>query len=465
MTDLDMTAEGTLDRTTPPGPGPLRPFRFPDVQRHRLPNGVGIMVAENHAFPVATLDVMVPSGGLAEPEPRAGAASLAAGLLESGAGGRDATEIAEAVDALGLALESGVSWDTTLAGFTALTSRLEAGMEILADLVLRPTFPEREVERIRDERLAALTQRRADPSSVADELATRYTFADGHPFGRRLAGPAQALRTLTREDVTAFHAAHYVPEGAWICAAGDVTLDQVAGLAERWFGGWQGVPPAPRALETVNRFDRTTILLADRPGSVQSEVRVGHVGIPRTAEDFFAATVMNAILGGVFSSRLNMNLRERLGYTYGASSSFGLRRLPGTFTISSAIQSEHTAHAVSEMLRDMREMQETLAPEAEVSDASGYLAGIFPLQLQTTDGLSGKLSTLAVYGLPDDYFDHYRDRLLAVTPDDVREAARRRLMPDRAAVVVVGDASALRGPLEALDVGPVEVVDADAVLG
>ena len=459
-----MTDTSTLDRTRPPAPGPLRPFHFPDVQRRSLSNGLGVMVAENHAFPLATIDVMFPSGGLAEPEARAGTASLAAGLLESGAGGRSATEIAEAVDALGLAFESGVSWDTSLAGFTALTSRLEAGMEILADLVLRPAFPEREVERIRDERLAALAQRRADPASVADELVTRYTFPHGHPFGRRLAGPASTLRELARGDVQAFHDAHYVPEGAWICAAGDVTADQVAELAERWFGGWRGTRPANRAPETANRFARTTIILADRPGSVQSEVRVGHVGIPRTAEDFFAATVMNAVLGGVFSSRLNMNLRERLGYTYGASSSFGPRRLPGTFTISSAIQSEHTAHAVSEMLRDMREMQETLVPGAEVADASGYLAGIFPLQLQTTDGLSGKLSTLAVYGFPDDYFDHYRDGLLAVTPEDVREAARRRLMPDRAAVVVVGDASELRGPLEALDVGPVEVVDADAVL-
>jgi zinc protease len=460
-----MTGADQPDRTRPPGPGPLRPFRFPEVHRRRLDNGLEVLVAENHAFPVATLDLMLPSGGLAEPEARAGTASLAAGLLESGAGARDAAEIAEAVDALGLALETGTSWDTTLAGFTALTSRLEPGMEILADLVVRPTFPEREVERIRDERLAALTQRRADPSAVADELVTRYTFPDGHPFGRRLAGTASTLPSLGRGDVQAFHDAFYVPQGAWLCAAGDVTVDQVAELAERWFGGWRGAPPPVRAPEAPNRFGETTIVVADRPGSVQSEVRVGHVGFPRTADDFFAATVMNSILGGVFASRLNMNLRERLGYTYGASSSWGLRRLNGTFTISSAIQSDKTAHAVSEMLRDMRDLQETLAPAEEVADAAGYLAGIFPLQMQTTDGLAGRLSTLAVYGFPNDYFDHYRDGLLAVTPEDVREAARRRLMPDRAAVVVVGDASELRGPLEALGIGPVEVVDADAVLG
>jgi len=460
-----MTNVQTLDRTRPPGPGPLRPFHFPAVHRRRLPNGLGIMVAENHAFPVATLDVMVPSGGLAEPEDRGGTASLTAGLLESGAGDRDAAGIADAVDALGLALETGTSWDTSLAGFTSLTSRIEAGMEILADLVLRPTFPEREVARIRDERLAGLAQRRADPSSVADELVTRFCFPEGHPFGRRLGGPERALRALTPEDVRAFHGAFYVPEGAWLCAAGDVTVDRVTELAERWFGGWKGAPPPARTPDTPDRFGETTIVLAHRPGSVQSEVRVGHVGIPRAADDFFPVTVMNAVLGGVFSSRLNLNLRERLGYTYGASSSFGLRKLPGTFLVSSAVQSDKTAHAVSEMLRDVRQMQDELAPRAEVADAAGYLAGIFPLQLQTTDGLAGKLSTLAVYGFPDDYFDHYRDRLLAVTPDEVREAARRRLHPDRAAVVVVGDAEELRGPLEELGIGPVQVVDADEALG
>lgn len=459
-----MTAPA-LDRTRPPGPGPLRPFHFPPVHRSRLPNGLELLVTEKHDFPVATLDLMLPSGGLAEPEDRGGTASLTAGLLESGAGERDASEIADAVDALGLALESGISWDSSLAGFTALTSRLEAGMEILADLVMRPTFPEREVERIRGERLAALAQRRADPSSVADELVTRYIFPAGHPFGRRLAGPESTLGTLTRADVQAYHDAFYVPEGAWLCAAGDVTVEQVTRLAERWFGGWKGAPPPSRTPDTPDRFSETTVILAHRPGAVQSEVRVGHVGIPRTADDFFAATVMNAVLGGVFSSRLNLNLRERLGYTYGISASFGLRKLPGTFSISSAIQSDKTAHAVSEVLREVRLLQEELAPAAEVADAAGYLAGIFPLQLQTTDGLSGKLSTLAVYGFPDDYFDQYAERLLAVTPEEVREAARRRLHPDRAAVVVVGDAEELRGPMEALDIGPVQVVDADEALG
>lgn len=459
-----MSQAHVLDRSRPPAPGPLRPFHFPDIRRRTLDNGLEVLVAENHAFPIATLDLVFPSGALSETDDRAGLAALTAGLLESGAGGRDATRVAEDVDRLGLALETGISWDTSLIGFTALTSRLEAGMGILADLALRPTFPQREVERIRDERLAALVQRRGDPSTLAEELIAYYSFPHGHPFGRRLHGQQVTLSSLSRDDVVEFHASHYLPAGAWLCAVGDVTLDGVCALAERLFAGWSGAPPPPRVPETPVRFGQTTIVLADRPGSVQSEVRLGHVGISRTAEDYLAVTVMNAILGGLFSSRLNLNLRERLGYTYGAMSVLQMRRLPGMLTLSAAVQSEGTAHSVSEMLREMRRLQDELVPEAELSDARSYMAGTFPLALQTTDGLAGKLSTLAVHGLPDDYYDTYAQQLLAVTAEEVREAARRRLMPDRAAVVVVGDAAKLRGPLEELGVGPVQVVDPADVL-
>lgn len=454
-----------LDRSVPPAPGPLGEFHFPAVRRTTLPNGLEVIVAERPGIPVATLDLVLPSGGLAETEDRAGVAALTAGLLESGGGGLDAAAVAEAVDAMGLSLETGVTWDSTLAGFTALSSRVEPGMALLAKLVLDPAFPEREVERIREERISALAQRRADPGGVADELASRFTFAPGHPFGRRLGGTRGTLGTLHRGDAAAFHAARYRPAGAALCAAGDVTLEQVAGLAERHLGAWEGAPEPGRAPATEGRFERTTIILADRPGAVQSEVRVAHPGIARTDPDFSTVSVMNAILGGLFSSRLNLNLRERLGYTYGVSSSFAARRLPGSFTVSAAVQVEGTAHTVSEILRDMRLLQEERVPDAEVADARAYLAGVFPLSLETTDVLAARLASLAVYGFPDDYWDGYRERILAVTPPDVQAAARARLFPDRAAVVVVGDAARIRGELEALDAGPVEVVAAEEVLG
>lgn len=453
-----MTAPAALDRARPPAPGPLRPFHFPAVQRATLANGLQVLVAERHAFPLVTIDVVIPAGGLSETEERAGVSSFTSGLLESGAGERDAAAIAERVDELGLVLDSTTSWDNTLVGFTGLRARADEAMEVMADLAMRPTFPEHEVQRIRDERVASLAQRRADPAGLADELVTKFIYPEGHPFSRRLSGPAETLATLARADAAAFHESHFRPGGAWLCAGGDLTLDELVSLAERHFGGWSGTVPPSRAPETHNRLGETTIILADRPGAVQSEVRVGHVGVARDTDDFFAITVLNAMLGGSFASRLNLNLRERLGYSYGVSSSFGMRKLPGTFHVGGAIQVEGTAHSVSEILRDMRKLQEELVPEDEIDNARSYLAGVFPLGMETTEGITGKLSTIATFDLPDDYYQKYRDRLVAVTREEVRAAARRRLMPDRAAVIIVGDAARLREPLEALGAGPVQVV-------
>jgi zinc protease len=453
-----------VDRTRPPAPGPLRPFHFPPARRGRLPNGLEVVVAEAPGLPVATLELVFPGGARAEPPERAGLASFVSSLLESGAGERGGAEVAETVDALGLDLQTGISWDVSSVGLTALRARLEPGVALLADLVQRPTFPADEVDRIREERLSALAQRRADPGGLADELALHYLFADGVPYGRRLTGVAETLGSMTRTDARDFHAAHFRPVGATLVAAGDVTLEEVEALAERCFGGWEGAPPPLPAPAPAPRYDRTTLVLVDRADAVQSEVRVVHPGVPRDTGDYVETQVMNAVLGGTFASRLNLNLRERLGYTYGINSSFTHRRLFGTFSVSSAVQSEGTVHAVSEILREMRGMREAPVKPAELDDARSYLAGVFPLTMQTTSGLASRLTTLVVYGLPDDYWDGYRERILAVGADDALRAARERLHPEAATVVVVGDAKALRAGLEALEVGPVVEVDPAEVL-
>ena len=452
-----------LDRTRVPAPGALRPFHFPEVHRRTLANGVAVLCAEVRTFPIVTADVVMFAGGLAEPNERAGVAALTSALLESGAAGRSAAEIAEAIDALGLELDSGVSWETTQSGFTCLRSRLEAGCAILADLVRRPTFPAEEVERLRDERLALIRQRRATPSSLADEVVSRYIFAAGTPFARPLGGLAETVAPLGRDDLAAFHAERYRAAGSALVFAGDLSIDEAVALAERFFGDWEGEARPEDRSPIPPRLEETRILIAHRAGSVQSEVRVGHVGIERTAPDFAAVSVMNSVLGGVFSSRLNMNLRERLGYTYGVSSSFATRRLPGTFSVSTAVQTEVTAHAVSEILRDIREMREAPVTAEELADSKNFLAGVFPLGLQTMDGVAGKLATIVTYGLPDDYYQGYRDALLSVTAEEVLEAARRRLWPERSVVVVAGDADVVRGPLEELGIGPVEVIDPDTL--
>ena len=450
-----------LDRSRVPAPGPLRPYHFPRVDRRTLSNGLSVLVAEQRNFPIATFDLVLPAaGGAADTDDQAGLAGLTASLLESGAGERDADELAEAIDDLGLSLDAGLTWDTTQVGFTALRSRAAEGFGILADVVRRPTFPDDEVERLRVERVASVTQRRGTPSSLAEEVASRYVFAEGVDYRRPLGGLARTVGGLHRAQVEAFHAAHYRPQTAALVAAGDVSADEVAELAERWLGDWTGAPPPLAEPPVRPGLERTTIVIAHRPGAVQSEIRVSHVGIERAAPDFFAVSVLNSILGGVFSSRLNLNLRERLGYTYGVSSSFGSRRRPGVFSATTSVQTETTAHSVSEMLREMREIREAPVTDAELADARDFLAGIFPQGVQTTDGVSGKLATIFTYGLPDDYYAHYREGIRAVTADEVLDAARRRLWPDRAAVVIAGDADVIRGPLEELGIGPVEVVEA-----
>jgi zinc protease len=371
----------------------------------------------------------------------------------------DADAIAERVDSLGLSLDTGVSWDTAHAGFTSLRSRLEPGFELLAELVRAPTFAAAEVERLRDERSGQIQQRRGTPSAAADELAQRWTYAPGTPQARPLGGLLRTVGEIDRGVVQAFHAERYRPRGSVLVAAGDASAAEIAALAERWLADWEGDAPAPGAGPVAPRLDATTLVLLDRPGAVQSELRVQHLGIPRAHGDFFAVTVMNAILGGTFTSRLNLNLRERLGYTYGASSAFPTRRESGAFSMSTAVQTEVTAAAVREMLGEMQRMREAPVTAEELDDARNYLAGVFPLALQTTDGVAARLSTLATFGLPDDYYHHYRDRLLAVTADEVRAVAERHLWPERAAVVVAGDAASVLPGLEGLGIGPVVRAD------
>jgi zinc protease len=453
------------ERARPPAPGPLRPFHFPPVYRQTLSNGLEVVVAEVRSFPVATMDLVLPAGGLSEDEARGGLAALTSLLLESGAGGRSAAEIAEAVDGLGLSLESGITWDVMQSGFSGLRSRMEAGFGILCDLVLRPDFPEHEVDRLRSHRLAALKHTRADPNGVANEVLARTIYAPGTPYARPMSGLESTVSGLTREDVAAFHAARYRPAGSTLVVAGDVSADEVVELAERCLGGWTGAPESGPAPEVREQTGGRRIVVADRPGSVQSAIRVGHAGPERTTPDYFAIQVMNAVLGQMFASRLNMNLRERLGYTYGASSAFTMRRRNGLFVMQTAVQTETTAHSVSEMLGEMRRIREAEVTPQELDDARSYLAGSFPLQLQTTDGVSGKLVALVTYDLPDGYFDSYRENVMGITAADVLEAARRRLHPDNAAIVVAGDAARIVPELEALGEGPVTVLDPDTDLG
>jgi zinc protease len=463
MSDRRPEAESlaaTLDRSRAPEPGPLRPSHFPEVQRAELPNGIPLLFASTPGLPVVSISVMVEAGGVREPENRGGLSVLTSSLLESGAGGRDAAQIAEEVERLGIQLGVGASWDLSHLDVTGIRSRMPAAFDILRDLIRDPSFPGEEVDRLRAEQLGSILQRRAEPRGLANEMAARFIFSDESAFSRPLSGTTRTVSALTTQDVATYHAANFTPQGATVLVAGEIDLAEGFDLAAERFGDWTGPVPAPARETAEPRSHELQIVVVDRPGSVQSEIRVGHVSVDRATPDYFPIVVMNAILGGAFSSRLNMNLRERHGFTYGVSSGFVMRRQPGPFLVSTAVQTEVTAAALREILHELRAIRQQSVTPAELDDARAYLAGTFPLGLQTTSGVASRLAEIAAYRLPLDYYDDYRERILAVDAESVLTAARERILPDSLAIVIVGDASVIRTSLEELALGPIHIVDA-----
>jgi zinc protease len=326
-------------------------------------------------------------------------------------------------------------------------------MELLVEMLLEPRLDEGEFERLKAERLNDILQARAEPGRLADERFLAEVFADGVPYGRLSAGRPETVEPLTVDDARRHHATRYAPNVADVIIAGGFEPDAALAVVERTLGAWQGDGPGHRTLEPAQRGGRR-IVVVDRPGSVQSELRVGHVGIDRHDDRYFPALVMAALLGGVFGSRLNKRLREELGYTYGARCSFDPRRAAGPFTANAAVQTEVTTDAVRELLAQLDRIRDAPPSEDELREVRDFLVGVFPLRFETTGGIAAAIEPLAVYDLPDDWWHAYRSRLEAVTPDDVHRVARDLVRPDEALILVVGDAAKVGDELAGAGLGP-----------
>jgi zinc protease len=447
--------------TTPPGPGAIRPFDAPAVRRSTLPNGAQVLTAEQPGTGLVTIQVVLDAGAMTEPDGRAGVAHLTTSALDASAGGRDAAALAEAFERLGAQLDASAWWDAASAEVTVAAAQLEPALELLAEVVRAPTFPDAEIERLREEQEAEIMQRGADPGALATDAFARCVFADGSAYARPLLGTIEQVEALQTDDVRSFHAQRFTAGGSAIVLAGAVRHERAFDLAARYFGSWTGSRPGRTAVATEPATSRTLIYVLDRPGSVQSEIRVGHVGVPRSHPDYHAIDVMNSLLGGAFTSRLNMNLRERHGFTYGARSGFAFRRHAGPFVVQAAVATDVTGRAVEEILNELRGLAENGPTEAEVEAARDLIAGVLPLQLQTTEQVTDRISDLFIHDLPDDYLLTVRDAIRAVRIDDVARVAREQLHLDRLAILVVGDAAGMTDQLAALGVGEIVPVAHD----
>ena len=449
-----------------PQPGQPREYDFPAFERSTLDNGLTIVRCHVPGRPLLQAQLIVRGdaggGATSEAASQAGATALTARAMSEGTIEHDAVAFVEAAERLGAEMGAGASWDSLSVHVEVPRTHLTEAMSLFAEMALQPAFPEREVDRLRDERLNDLQQVMADARRRAEKAFPAVVYAQAAAYARPLGGVEETVGPLDRDVLAARHAALMRPAACTLIVCGDIEDLEVDGLADAVFGGWAGLDADPVAPATPDKAAAgRRVVLVDRPGAPQSEIRVGHVGTPRRIDDFHALSVTNALLGGLFNSRLNMLLREERGYTYGVQSSFDMRRAAGPFAVRCAVESDVTAAAVADIMSELGRIAQDPVEDAELDAARDYLIGVFPLRFETSAQVAGALAGLVVQGLPDDELDRYRPAVAAVGAEDVRAAADAHIDPDRASIVVVGDVSKFEAPLREAGYGEVEVVHDD----
>lgn len=451
------------DRSVPPTPGPLPSLKLPPIQKFTLSNGVSVMLLEKHNVPLVQVTLIVRAGSVLDPAGKEGLASLTAAMMTEGAGTRDALALADAIDFLGAGISVSAGAHTMDVSLFTPLSKLDSALVLMADVALRPTFPDAELERQRKERLTTLLQWRDEPNALASLTFSRTLYGN-HPYGVPSIGSEASIRSVTLEDLRVFHRNQFVSGNATLVVVGDVTRKAITPRLEEAFGHWKRSNPSVPNLPAIKQVERSTITLIDKPGAAQTVVCMGRIGAPRVTDDFYTLLVMNTILGGSFTSRLNQNLRETHGYTYGAFSQFQFRLLPGPFLIRTSVQTAVTDSALAQILKEVRRMLEGV-PDSDLERAKNYVALGFPADFQSVSQIAGRLEEMGIYGLPDDYVESFIGKILAVTKDDVLRVARKYLDPQRMAIVLVGDRSVIERGVAALGIGPVQPMTIDDVLG
>jgi len=447
------------DRSTPPAPGPVPSLKLPPITKRTLSNGLEVWVIGVHKVPTVHLELAMRTGVAADPVGKFGLASLTADMLDEGAGSRTALQISDEIDFLGASLETTATVDSTYVELHVPVARLGDALPLMADVVMRPTFPEAELKRLREERLASLLEMEDDPEQLVTVAFPRIVFGQQHRYGSPVVGTAASLKSFAVADLKAFHAAQFNPANAVLIVAGDVSADAVIPQIERALGSWKPsaatkVPPVPQPSQLTAR----KVYLIDKPGAAQSQIRIGWVGVPRSTPDYFALRVLNTILGEAFTSRLNNNLREVHGYAYGASSRFEMRLSAGAFYAAAGVQTDKTSEAVKEFFNELTRIHEPVPP-AELEKAKNYLALLMPRTFETTRGTADALAQSWTYGLPADYYMTYGDKVRAVTAADVQRVAAKYIQPDKLAVVIIGDRKTIEPGVKALNLGPLNIVE------
>jgi zinc protease len=441
------SAQGTFP-TKPPASLPPRPFNLPRSETRTLPNGLKIVVTESHRVPLVTMRLAVRAGSILDAPDQPGLASAVADQMTAGTARYSSLQLREAAENLGGTVNVGAGDDFATVSGSALAENAAPLLDLMAEVLLHPTFPDSELGIYKGLTLQRLVVQRQNPAFLANEQFSRALFGD-HPYGV-VSTTRAAVEALTRDRLLEFYKAHYTPKDAILVVVGDIKPKAVFDKAAQALGGWSGGASPAASLPDFPTHDARQLTLVNRPGSVQSNIVLGNRAIKRGDPDYYALTVANTILGGGTDSRLFANVREKHGYAYSVSSALDPRALSGDFTASAQTRTDVTAPALQEMLTEAENIRTTPVSSEELQNAKNYINGTFVLRLTSQTGLADQLLNAEVYGLPSDYLTTYRDRINALSAGDVQQAAQKYIQPDRAAIVVVGDADRLRDGLKAI---------------
>ena len=444
--------------TQPPTLAAPTPLRLPAMVERILPNGLRLVIVEQRELPVVDAQLVVRSGSEADPAGKAGLATLTANMLDEGAGTRDALALAEEIGYLAIRLGTFAGLEQSTLTLHSTRTTLDSAMALLADVALRPTFPEKEFARLKSERLTALLQEQDRGPAMADRAFAALVYGEAHPYGRSSAGARETVEPITLDDVKQFWRRWYRPNNATLVLVGDLSVAEAVALASRAFGAWERAPLPTIAYGKARTPAATAIHIVDKPKAAQSSFRLGAIGVARNTADYYPLMVMNTALGGSFTSRLNNTLREVKGYTYGAGSSFAMRRAAGPFTARAEVVSAKTDSALIEFMKELTGMRRPM-PAGELEKVKRYLRLGYADGFESTSDIAAQVAGLVPTGLPLSTLGAFDAGVARVTAADVQRVAARYLDPAKLTIVIAGDRATIEAPLKATKIAPVDVRD------
>lgn len=459
MTQTLISQTDTLDRSKPPQPKPPKDISFPEYFDSTLSNGIDLLVIENYKIPSVSVRLVFKDAGSFYDRERYGLSTLTSELIAKGTKKRTATQIAEEIDFLGANLSSGSDWDGAYVTLNVLKKHLDKAIDVLADVVLNPVFNEDEIKRLKEQRISSILQGKDEPATLSDRMFNKLLF-DGSPYAHPEEGTEESIKKISREDILKFYNEHFCPQNLILAFVGAISKEDALGIVNEKLSLWSNkCVQGKTEWRPANSQGAGKVYIVNKADAVQSNLRIGHQGIERNNPDFIAVTVMNAVLGGYFGSRLNLILREKHGYTYHVRSGFNSRIYPGDFSVSTDVRNEVTDSSVNLIIEELQKIISEEVTDEELQTVKNYLTGIFPLQLETANAVAVRAINLKLYNLPKNYYNTYISNINNLTKQDILNAAKKYIHPDNLYIVLSGNSKEIKGRM--MKFGDVKIYDAD----